>query len=124
MGLRLGAGQHQRHRLPPEMHVPLGQQRLIGHDAANLVDARNVGRREHAGHAGCRQRGAEIEAAEHAVGQRAFKHGRVQRALLHGHVVEVLRFAAHVAVGVEVVHGGFRSGGGLTPRPPLARKRR
>jgi hypothetical protein len=25
--------------------------------------------------------------------------------VLHGHIVEVLRFAAHVALRVEVVHG-------------------
>ncbi|GAB3317582.1 hypothetical protein GCM10027511_28030 [Hymenobacter humi] len=37
--------------------------------------------------------------------QRALEYGRVQRALLGGHVVEVLRFAAHVALRVEVIHG-------------------
>ena len=104
VGLCLGAGQHQRHRLPPKMHVPLGQQRLIGHDTANLVVPGNVGCREHARHAGRGQRGAEIKAFECAVGQWAFKHSRVQRALLGGHIVEILRFAAHVALGVEVVH--------------------
>ena len=45
-------GQHHGHRLPHVVHRALGQQGLVGQDAADLVLAGNVGRGEHAHHAG------------------------------------------------------------------------
>lgn len=56
------AGQHQRHRLPPEVHVALGQQRLVGHDAANLVAAGNILGNKNAYHAGRYCSSAHIQA--------------------------------------------------------------
>jgi hypothetical protein len=62
-------------------------------------------RREDAHHAGRLAGRTQVETIEHPVGQRRLVHGRVKRAVLLRHIVEVLRFAAHVALRVEVVHG-------------------
>ena len=75
-GAQGGAGQargvrhDQGHRLPDAVHLPLGQQRLVGEDAPDLVFPRHIRRRERAAHPGAGQGFGDFQAEDAPVGHR------------------------------------------------------
>ena len=82
-------GEHPRHRVP-DVHHLVGEQRFVALDPG-VVDARHVGRREHAHDTGHREGGRDVESGDEAVGDRG----------LHGVGVQRTRDAGPQVVGVE-----------------------
>ena len=85
---RAAGGHHQRDRLADEVHLGVGEQRLVLDDAADLVGAGDVGRGEHR-HAAAAGLG-EVQPADPPAGDGRGEQGRVQAAG-RGEVVDELR---------------------------------
>ena len=98
-----GAGHYQGDRVADEAHLPLHQQLLVLEDRAEAVDPGNVAGRKHRRHAGSGARGIGGEPGDHAVRLGRAEHRSVQHIGWRRHVVHVLRLAAHVEVGVDVL---------------------
>ena len=102
--LMRGAGHHEGDGMTDEAHLALDQQLLVLEDRAEAVDAGDVGGGEHRHHAGSGARRAGVAPGDDAVRLRGACHHGVQHLGRRRHVVHVLRLAAHVQVGVDVLH--------------------
>ena len=117
------ARNHREHRLAQVVHLAAGQDRVVVHDRAALVLARDVFGRDHVDHARQGAQRVQSNALEPAVGQRRQAQRAVQRAGQLGQVVDVGGGAGDVQVRrlVRVVasdHAGgvLRAGAGLEIR--------
>ena len=94
--LAAGAGDDQEHRLAAPVHRTLGQDRVVVHDRAAVVDAGNVGGRQHRDHAGHRAHPRQVERDQPPVRHRRQAERAMQRAGDLGQVVDVGRAARDV----------------------------
>ena len=99
------AGDHDGDGMADEAHLALHQQLLVLDDRAEAVDAGDVGRGQHRGHAGGRARPVGGEPGDDAVRLGGAEYRGVQQPRRRRRVVHVLRFAAHVQVRVDMRHG-------------------
>ena len=101
-----GAGHHQGDRVADEAHLTLHQQLLVLQDRTEPVDAGDVGGSEHGHDTGRCARRVGGQPFDDAVRLGRAEHRGVQHLRRRRHVVHVLRLAAHVQVGVDVLRVG------------------
>ena len=102
-----GAGDHGEDRLAVEHHLALGEDRVVVMvGGADVVDAGNVGGREHQLDAGAVLDSREVDLLDQAMGAVRQAERGMQQAGRFGHVVDVERLAGHVLV-TGIVAGGL-----------------